>query len=61
MWNSWWVIKYGPGMYIRWTNEWLLDWDFKLQDLAAWMFKTSAASVVAFVVFQILLHWWPLK
>lgn len=22
-WNSWWVIKYGDGKYIRWTNSWL--------------------------------------
>jgi hypothetical protein len=23
-WNSWWVIKYADGRYIRWTNGWLL-------------------------------------
>jgi hypothetical protein len=22
-WNSWWVIKFWPGWYIRWTNGWL--------------------------------------
>jgi hypothetical protein len=22
--NSWWVIKYAPHRYIRWTNRWLL-------------------------------------
>ena len=22
--NSWWVIKYAPYRYIRWTNGWLL-------------------------------------
>jgi len=22
-WNSWWVIKYWPNRYIRWTNPWL--------------------------------------
>jgi hypothetical protein len=22
-WNSWWVIKYGKGKYIRWTNSWI--------------------------------------
>lgn len=21
--NSWWVIKYAKGKYIRWTNSWL--------------------------------------
>lgn len=22
-WNSWWVIKYGEGKYIKWTNSWI--------------------------------------
>ena len=22
--NSWWVIKYGPNRYIRWTNSWII-------------------------------------
>lgn len=21
--NSWWVVKYGPGRYLRWTNRFL--------------------------------------
>lgn len=22
-WNAWWVIKYWPQRYLRWTNDWL--------------------------------------
>lgn len=22
-WNAWYVIKYGPRRYLRWTNSWL--------------------------------------
>jgi hypothetical protein len=60
-WNSWWVIKWGHNRYIRWTNPWMRDWRELLWRFIRWTFTTALSSVVAFVVFQILLHWWPLK